>query len=512
MIRQTIAALCVLAFTAGGASAQAKVNVDLDDPIGTIRPEIYGQFAEHLGAGIYGGIWVGPDSPIPNTDGVRDDVFAALDALHVPVIRWPGGCFADQYNWRDGIGPREERPLRVNVTWGGAPEPNAFGTHEFFNLAERLGAKTYLNLNLGTGTPAEGRDWLEYLTSDVDSDVVRERKRNGRDAPWKVDFLAIGNETWGCGGNLSATAYADLYARHVTFAKTPGEQPVRILSGSHDGNPEYTDTLLGFDSVRSLAEGVSLHYYTLPTGDWGNKGASYGFDVGQWDSTIVRTLKMDRFIGEQLAIIDAHEFDKPFDLYIDEWGIWTDDPNPQPGHELMQQSTIRDAVAAALNLNIFHAHADRVAMTNIAQMVNVLQAMILTDGPNMLLTPTYHVFEMYSPFQGAEALKVSVDSPVHGTGDDAYPMVSASAARTADGKLLLALVNASPDAEQSVDLTGLGMTKASGRILTAKSMDARNTFEQPDTVQPMPVSAKAKKGSLVLTLPARSVVVVTLGK
>jgi len=509
-MRSRLAIACAaLLMTAAPAFAQTKVTVDTDAPIGTIAPEVYGQFLEHLGLQPYDGIWVGPDSDIPNTDGIRNDVFGALKALDVPVIRWPGGCYADLYHWQDGIGPQEDRPLRTNMVWGGTPEPNSFGTHEFFNFAERLGAKTYLNLNLGTGTVKEAADWLEYLTA-TKGDRAAERRANGREAPWKVDYIAVGNETWGCGGHQTAETYADQYAMFASFAKTEGDQPARIISGAHDGNIEYADTVLSHPYISGIAEGISLHFYTLPTGDWGKKGDAIGFPEAEWMSTIARTIRMDGLIEAQAAMFATHEdLPEDFGLYVDEWGMWVD-PAAEDTPSLNQQNTIRDAVVAGLNLNIFHKHAGVVKMTNIAQMVNVLQAMILTDGPDMVLTPTYHVFEMYRPFQGAEALPVTLDSPLYQLGEDSVPALSVSAARTADGQIVLGLVNADPASAHEVDLSAFGAKHATGRVLTGASMDAHNTFDAPDTVKPEAFRADAGRKGLVLTLPARSVMVLEL--
>ena len=509
MTNRLAAAIAAFLLIAAPAWGQTRLAVDTDAPIGTIRPEVYGQFLEHLGLQPYDGIWVGPDSDIPNTDGIRNDVFGALKALEVPVIRWPGGCYADLYHWRDGIGPRADRPLRNNMVWGGTPEPNSFGSHEFFDFAERLGAKTYLNLNLGTGTTKEAADWLEYLTATT-GDRAAERRANGREAPWKVDYIAIGNETWGCGGHQTAGTYADQYALFASFAKTEGDQPVRIISGSHDGNPEYSDTVLSHPYIADLAEGISLHFYTLPTGEWSKKGDAAGFPEAEWMSSIARTVQMDGLIEAQAEMFAKHEdLPEDFGLYIDEWGMWVD-PASDDTPSLHQQNTMRDAVVAALNLNIFHKHADVVKMTNIAQMVNVLQAMILTDGPDMVLTPTYHVFAMYRPFMGAEAFPVALDSPAYTLEGVSVPALSASAARTADGKLVLALVNADARQAHEVDASALGLKYAIGQQLTARAMDAHNDFAHKDAVQPSPFAASRTGKGLILRLPARSVTVVTL--
>jgi alpha-N-arabinofuranosidase len=506
MIRPGIiaAALAALSLSAcAAANAQARVTIERSSPIGTIEPEVYGQFLEHLGAQPYGSIWVGENSDIPNTAGIRDDVFAALDALDIPVIRWPGGCYSDRYQWRDGIG---ERAVRTNAAWGGTIEPNTFGTHEFFNLAERLGAKTYLNINLGTGTPKDAADWLEYITATV-GDRADERRANGRDLPWTIDYLAIGNETWGCGGHITPETYADMYTLFASFAKTEGEQPARIISGSHDENIEYSDTILDHPYIAGLAEGISVHVYSLPTGDWGAKGAATGFPEEEWISTIDHALRMQDVIVNQVAMIEKHEaLGEGFGLYVDEWGTWYD-PATEDTPALYQQNTMRDAVVAALNFNIFHAHADNVKMTNIAQMVNVLQAMILTDGPHMVLTPTYHAFEMYRPFQGATALPVSYDAGKYSHGDRSVIALSISAAETPEGDLVIALVNTDARATHSVDLGALGASGFTGRILAADAMDAHNTFSKPTTVSPQPFTVRSGSSGLIATLPPHSVAV-----
>lgn len=487
------------------AMAQVHIEIDHDNPIGTIQPEVYGQFVEHLGTQIYDGIWVGSDSSIPNTDGIRDDVFAALKKLDIPVMRWPGGCYADMYHWRDGIGPVEKRVERVNMAWGGTPEPNYFGTHEFFNLAERLGSKTYLNVNLGSGTVQEAADWLEYITLDKTSALADQRRANGRDKPWVIDYLSIGNETWGCGGRMRAETYADHYTQWATFIRTGGKPPLRVISGSHQDNVDYSDTILKHPQIGEVAEGISVHYYTLPTGDWGEKGAALDFPEAEWMSTLQQTLRMDTIIQEQLAMIDKHDMGEGFGLYVDEWGVWVDGIDGAPA--LYQQNTIRDAVIAALNLNIFHKYAEHVPMTNIAQMVNVLQAMILTDGPKILLTPTYHVYEMYRPFQGAIALPAEVDSPLYSHGEAAIPAVSASAAKGSDGELVIALTNADARTTHRVTVGVGDYTAFNARILYGKSLDAHNSFENNGEVKPEDITVTVTDGQFALDLPPRSVLV-----
>ena len=492
---------------AGGVAAA--VTIHADKPGATINKNVYGQFSEHLGAGIYGGIWVGENSPIPNTRGIRNDVVAALKDLHVPVVRWPGGCFGDEYHWRDGIGPRAQRTVKINHNWGGVPEDNAFGTHEYFDFLDQIGADAYVSANVGTGTPQEMNDWLEYMTSDQDTTLTRLRKANGRDKPWKLAMLAIGNETWGCGGNMTPQYYADVFKQYSTFIRTkPEARPIVIASGGYDKHPEWTKTLMS--SVKNGMDAISFHYYTVKGIRWEDKGAAVGFGEDEWISHIANTLKMDGYLKENIAIMNKLDPKKKVGFYVDEWGTWYNpDPGSNPGF-LVQQNSMRDAVIAAANFNIFHKYADRVRMTSIAQTVNVLQAMILTDGPKMVLTPTYHVFHMYIPFQGATSLPVDLKTPLYTYGKTSVPEISVSAARVANGDIDVALVNLNPDhaAQVSVAIAGAKPGQVSGTILTGGTMDAHNTFDAPDAVHPVAFDgAKIVGGRLALTLPAKSVVV-----
>jgi len=512
-LKITKLAKCFLLLCAASSSslmAATKVQVSNDVTGDVINKNVYGQFMEHLGRGIYEGIWVGEDSSIPNEDGYRKDVLKALKELHVPLLRWPGGCFADEYHWRDGIGPRDKRPKGVNTNWGGVIEPNSFGTHEFLNLAEKLDADVYVNGNLGTGTPAEMAQWLEYMTSDSDSTLANLRRENGRDKPWKIDFFAIGNESWGCGGSMTPEFYGNLYKQYASFLKTPKDNtPVLIASGGTDVGTEWVQYLIGEmkHSQFFRMEAITHHYYTLPTGDWGKKGDALNFPESEWLSTMVRTLEMEKYIKANLAIMDKHDPENKIGFYVDEWGTWYDVSEGDPGF-LYQQNSMRDAIVAALNLNIFHKYSKRVQMTIIAQMVNVLQAMILTDKEKMLLTPTYHVFKMHIPFQDANYVPVKLaGNPVYGEKDNNVPKISASAARAKDGKLWLTLVNVDPVKSETIDL-GNQFKTLKGQILTADKMDAHNTFKQPKNVVPKRFKVKASKGKLIFDLPPKSVIVV----
>jgi len=501
-----LAILLCQAITVIAATNEVSIAIDVRKKGPVINKYIYGQFAEHLGRGIYEGIWVGEDSDIPNTRGFRNDVVAALKAIKVPIIRWPGGCFADEYHWRDGVGPRDQRPIKVNTHWGGVEETNAFGTHEFFDLVELLGADAYVNGNLGSGTVREMAEWMEYMTSDTTSTLANERRKNGRDKPWDIAFFGIGNESWGCGGNMRPEYYADLYDHYATFMKAPrGKRPRLIASGYNDEQTEWTEVL---SSRRRDMVGIGHHFYTMPSGSWGKKGNSTGFDEAEWFSTLQQTYRIDGIIRKNVEVLEKNDPEGKIGFFVDEWGTWYD---PEPGREpgfLYQQNTLRDAVLAAVNFTIFHQHAGRVRMTVIAQMVNVLQAMILTDKERMLLTPTYHVFAMFKVFQDAISIPHDITTGRYSRGEHSLPAVTASAAQGADGQLYLALANLDPNnaATVAVNLSGAKAKKAVGQLLTAEAMDARNTFDKPDTVHPVEFRADLSE----LQLPAKSVVVVEL--
>lgn len=503
------AALIALSAPAQAGTNEATATIDTKATGTRIAPEIYGQFAEQLGSGINGGIWVGENSTIPNIHGYRTDVVEALRKLHVPVVRWPGGCYGDIYHWRTGIGPRAARPVTLNKWWGNTEEANQFGTHEFFDFAELIGSRTYLSVNVGSAEPAEAAAWVEYITYAGNSALAQERRANGRDKPWKLDYIGVGNETWGCGGNMTAEEYDPIFRRFATFLRDD-KGPKIIASGANSADYHWTEVLMG-KSRRSL-DGVSLHYYTLPTGVWSKKGAAIGFPESEWASTFMRTNKMEEMIREHGARMDKVDPEKKLGLEVDEWGTWYD---PTPGTNaayLVQENTLRDALIASTNFNIFHRHADRVHMANIAQMVNVLQAMIQTDGPKMVLTPTYWAFLLYQPFQGAMALPITVQTPDYVSGEIKLAAVDVTAARGTDGKLYVALTNVDPNQDALVSLPGLAKATVSGQLLTASAMDARNSFTNPSAVRPVAFTgARWKDGKLVVAMPAKSLVVLTLG-
>ncbi|GGI99932.1 intracellular exo-alpha-L-arabinofuranosidase 2 [Alicyclobacillus cellulosilyticus] len=488
-----------------------RLIVDTARPKGTIHRYIYGHFAEHLGRCIYGGIWVGEESDIPNTQGIRNDVLEALKRIRIPVLRWPGGCFADTYHWKDGVGPRAQRKRTVNVHWGRVIEGNDFGTHEFMLLCELLACEPYICGNVGSGTVEEMQDWIEYMTFDGDSTMANWRRENGREHPWKLRFFGIGNESWGCGGHMRPEYYADVYRRYQTFVRGYGEQPIyRIACGASDHNYHWTEVLMR-EAGRYL-DGISLHYYTIP-GTWEHKGSAVEFTEDEWFVTMKKALVMDELIAKHAAIMDQYDPDRRVGLIVDEWGTWYD---PEPGTNpafLYQQNTMRDAVVAGVTLNIFNNRCDRVLMANLAQLVNVLQAPILTDGPHMVLTPTYHVFEMYKVHQDAQLLPVSIASTdVYAHGGEELPRVSVSASKDGAGQVHVTLCNIdhANSAHVTIEFRGQEIQRVVGTILTASDMSAHNTFEQPNAVQPTAFDAMSIRANhLDALLPPMSVVLLS---
>ena len=500
----------LLLVTSLSASAQVRVAVHESDPGPVIPKEIYGQFSEHLGRCIYDGIWVGPDSPIPNINGYRKDVLEALKALKVPVLRWPGGCFADEYHWRDGIGPRETRPRMINSNWGGTLEDNSFGTHEFLDLCEMLGTEPYISGNVGSGSVEELAKWVEYMTARGGT-VAEERAANGRKEPWKVKYIGIGNESWGCGGNMTAEFYSDQYRRYATYCRDyDGNRLYKVASGASDYDYNWTKVLM--EKVGNRADAVSLHYYTIT--DWNHKGSATDFTDGEYYDIIAKALEIEEVLRNHEHIMDTYDPQRRIDLLLDEWGTWFDvEPGTNPGH-LFQQNSMRDALVAAMSLNIFNKHTARLKMANIAQIVNVLQSMVLTQGDKMLLTPTYHVFRMYNGHQDAVAVPVSFTcDTLQAPSGRLYPTLSVSASRTKEGKLLITLANPCLDKPQTVVLTldTFRPKTVSGEILQAADVRAHNTFDKPRQVEPKAFSGAKISGSTVtFTLPPASVVAVTL--
>jgi len=489
------------------APARAKLILHADQARDTISRNIYGQFSEHLGHCIYEGLWVGEGSPIPNTRGLRNDVVGALKKIRVPVLRWPGGCFADEYHWKDGIGPRTDRPSMINTHWGGVTENNHFGTHEFFELCDQLGCQPYICGNLGSGTVQEMQQWVEYMTSSGISPMTDIRKKNGREQPWKLQFFGVGNENWGCGGNMTPEFYADQYRRYATYVRNFGDSRIfKIACGPNGADYKWTEVLMR--EVGPRMNGLALHYYC---GTGRKSRSATMFDEGDWFFQLKNALHMEELVSKHSEIMDKFDAAKRIALVVDEWGAWHQvEPGSNPGF-LYQQNTLRDALVAAVTLNIFNNHAARVKMANIAQMVNVLQSMVLTDQEKMVLTPTYHVFEMYTVHHDAKLLPMDLETSDYVSGSDKIPAVSASASRDTAGKIHVTLCNLNPSApaEVACELQGAKVQKLAGRVLTALAINTHNTFAAPQNVQPAEFSAvKATETGFAATLPAKSVVVI----
>lgn len=463
------------------------ITIHSDVSKGKINRNIYGHFSEHLGRCIYEGIWVGEDSPIPNTEGIRSDVLEALKQLNIPVLRWPGGCFADEYHWKDGVGPRENRKQMVNTHWGGVVENNHFGTHEFLRLCELLGCEPYISGNVGSGTVQEMSEWVEYMTFDGVSPMAAWRQENGREKPWNVKYFGVGNENWGCGGNMRPEYYADLYRRYQTYVRNYGDNKIyKIACGPNVDDYRWMETVMR--EAHPFMDAISLHYYTVPGEFWTGKGAATGFSEQEWFTTMKKALHMDELITRHSAIMDQYDPNKRIGLIVDEWGTWFDvEPGTNPGF-LYQQNTIRDALVAGLTLNIFHEHNDRVVMANIAQVVNVLQSVVLTEGEKMILTPTYHVFDMYKVHQDAERLATNYSGADYEMNGEKIPQVSVTASKDQAGKIHVSLCNVShtEQSDVTIQLRGLNgeVSKIVGQQLASDSLDAHNTFESPETLRP----------------------------
>jgi alpha-L-arabinofuranosidase len=511
-MKKTISIL-LLALTAKFSFAQNTAVLQADSAKVTISRHIYGHFAEHLGRCIYDGFYVGENNTkIPNTNGVRNDIVDALKKLKIPNLRWPGGCFADTYHWKDGIGPKEKRPSIVNTWWGGVTENNSFGTHDFLNMCEMLGTEPYLAGNIGSGTVQELIDWVQYVNHSGKSPMADLRRQNGRENTWKVKFWGVGNEAWGCGGNMKPDYYSDLYRKYATFMadwdNTGGL--FRIASGANSDDYNWTETLMKEIPLNMLS-GVALHHYSVI--DWRKKGPSTTFDEKQYFTTMQRAKFMDTLVVKHSAIMDKYDPRKRVALVVDEWGGWYDvEPGTNPGF-LYQQNTMRDAMIAGITLNIFHKHADRVRMANLAQAVNVLQAVVLTEGEKMLLTPTYHVMEMYNVHQDAKLIPLTLKSNDYEFGGEKLAAISASASKDSLGRTHISLVNidAKKAQEITIDLKGAKFSSLTGRILSSAKLQDFNSFSNPDKIKPQTFKDASLKGNtLQVKLPPFSVVVLEL--
>ncbi|MDC3417348.1 alpha-N-arabinofuranosidase [Aquibacillus salsiterrae] len=505
------------------------ISIDKHGAKYTISRHIYGHFAEHLGRCIYEGIWVGEDSSIPNTRGIRNDIVIALRNLNIPNLRWPGGCFADEYHWKDGIGPREQRPTIVNTNWGKVTENNHFGTHEFMDLCEQLDTEPYICGNVGSGTVQEMQEWVEYLTFNGESPMAKLRRENGREKPWELKYFGIGNENWGCGGKMRVEHYADKYRNYQTYVKDlSGNEIYKIACGPQEADYHWMEVMMreGMDRTEPVQDaiieniwdyhrpemnGISLHYYTR---NRTNYGSATKFNEELWFDYMKRTMKIEGIIKNHAEIMDKYDPEKTVGLIIDEWGTWFGvEPGTNPGF-LYQQNTLRDALIAGINLNIFNNHCDRIHMANIAQVINVLQAMILTEGEKMILTPSYHVFEMYKVHQGATLLPIYVSSPFYCYGKERLPRLNVSASQDETGKIHISLCNIDPNCteETKIELEGLNLNSfIEGRILTATAMNEHNTFDEPEKIKPTAFgNYELGEGFLKISLPSKSVVVLEI--
>lgn len=493
-----------------GQPTVTTVTVRTDQPKVRINRNVFGHFSEHLGRGIYDGIWVGANSDIPNTDGIRNDVVEALRALEVPVLRWPGGCFADNYHWRNGLGRLEERTPMVNG-WGNVIETNEFGTHEFFRLCELIGAQPYVCGNLGSGTVEEMQQWVEYISGSGAAPMARARRANGREEPWPLPFFGIGNENWGCGGHMRPQYYADLYNRFASYIRGTEDAPlVRVAGGPNEADYKWMKVLMRECAQRM--EAISVHFYTAAGDFWHEKGDATGFGEDGWFKALRRTLELSRILKRHIEIMDRYDPDGFVALYVDEWGSWYNPDQPENGR-LYQQNTLRDALIAAVNLNLFANLAERVQMANIAQMVNVLQAVILTFENQIVLTPTYHVFDLFRVHRDATLLPTEFDTSTYKHGCETLPQLSIASSKHASGSVNVTICNLNPNegAEIEVAARGFRISRSGARGITAERMDAHNTFSDPDAVSILELpEPKLRRGASVCEVPPKSVVGLTL--
>jgi alpha-N-arabinofuranosidase len=472
-----------------------------------INKHIYGHFAEHLGRCIYGGLYVGEDSNISNTKGVRNDIIKALKELKVPNLRWPGGCFADTYHWKDGIGPKKDRPSILNRWWGGTAEDNSFGTHDFLDMCEVLGAEPYLAGNVGSGSPRELEEWIQYVNYESGTPMSDLRKKNNREKPWKVALWGVGNEMWGCGGNMTAEYYSNLYRQFATFMPDGAVKPFRIASGANGEDYHWTEVLMR-DIPKGLIEAVALHWYSVI--NWEKKGSSTKFNESQYFETMNSALKMEELVQKHAAIMDKYDPEKKIALIVDEWGGWFDSDGGDAAGVLYQQNTMRDAMIAGVTLNTFNNHADRVRGANLAQIVNVLQAVILTNKEKMLLTPTYHVMKMYNVHQDAVLIPLKIESPKYIFDKKELPAVSVSASKDKANLTHISIVNIDFKNENKIkiDLKELGIKDIKGYILSSSKVQDYNTFEEPNKIVPVVFNKfSIKADQLEVTIPPFSVVV-----
>jgi alpha-N-arabinofuranosidase len=513
-MKNKILLFTLLTFVVVSVSAQNKIVINTDLGKEKINKHIYGHFSEHLGTCIYGGYWVGEDSKIPNTAGLRNDVVTALKEIGIPNLRWPGGCFADEYHWMDGIGPRNERPTMINTHWGGVTENNNFGTHEFLELCNQLACEPVICGNLGSGSVQEMSQWVEYLNSNNVSPMTDIRKANGREEPWGVKYWGLGNESWGCGGSMTAEYYANEMRRYGTFTKNYGKnQLYKIATGPSDSDYNWMETMMKNGNPGRSFQGISLHYYTI-CHDWSKKGSATQFDEEEYFTTMKKTLFMDELLDKHIRIMDKYDPNNRVGLIVDEWGNWHDvEPGTNPGF-LYQQNTLRDALVASVNLDLFNKYARRVKMANIAQTVNVLQAMILTKDDQIVKTPSFYIFKMYTVHHDATLLPSDITSEKYTLGNESVPALSATASKDATGKIHVTISNLNPNKSMEVacDLRGMENLKfEKGNIVTGEKINSYNDFGKAEQVNLKAFSdVKVNGNTVIVNVPAKSVVMVEL--
>lgn len=496
------------------AQASIKLHNNKESDTIKINKNIQGMFSEHLGGSIYGGIWVGENSDIPNYNGIRTDVVEALKKINVPLLRWPGGCFADAYHWKDGIGPKEKRPDRMNNNWGGVVETNEFGTHEFMKLVEMLGAEAYLGGNVGSGTVEEMSQWIEYLNSDKKNEMSKMRREYGQEKPWGTKYWGVGNESWGCGGNMTPKYYSNQYRKYASFINDyPGASLKKIASGPNGDDTNWTEVLME-NIPNGMMWGISLHYYTIPTGEWENKGSEIDFDEDEYFTSLKNAIYIEDIIEDHIAIMDKYDPEEKVNLVVDEWGVWTDDADPEDdsGYFYQQQNTLRDALVASSTLNIFNNHSDRIKMANLAQTVNVLQSVILTNPNNshIVLTPTYYVFDMYKAHQDAKLIPIDLESSTYENKESKIPAVNASASIDSTDAIHITFSNLDPNKDNEVNISFKkdDYKKIEGEVLTSDRFNDYNDFNKANTIEPRPFSdfVMEDNQNLKVTLPSKSVV------
>jgi alpha-L-arabinofuranosidase len=512
--RNSIIFLIIILCNGFSAKAQDSVTllVNALQPTITINKNIYGHFSEHLGRCIYDGFWVSDTSSLPKKDRIRLDVVEALKKIKIPNLRWPGGCFADEYHWRDGIGTRKNRPSMNNTNWGNVIEDNSFGTHEFLELCSLLNCEPYISANIGSGTVEEMSKWVEYLNFDGQSPMANLRKENGRTTPWNVSFWGVGNEAWGCGGRMTPEFYANEFRRYGTYTKDYANARLKkIASGANSEDYNWTEVMMK-NIPLNMMWGIGVHYYTVPR-NWAVKGSATTFDEAEYFTTMQKALKMEELVSRHATIMDRYDPAKKVAMAVDEWGIWTDVEAGTNPSFLYQQNSLRDALIAASTLNIFNNHCDRVRLANLAQVVNVLQSLILTKGNDMLLTPTYHIFDMYKVHQDAKWLPIQINSPIYQSGTQKINAVNVSASKDSLGVTHISLVNINPKNAVKIKtiLQGTTWKTVTGTILTASSFTDINTFENKNKIQPAVFNgAKKEDDYLSVVLPAKSIVVLEL--